>query len=78
MSLEQAPARQRQRTNMRPRFGKIPDALDYGAISRSKLYLWSRERPELFRKLGRGTLVDFEILDQMLDALPVAGIKNAK
>jgi len=43
MSLEHSPARQR----VRPRFGRIPQALAYRAVSRSRFYEWAREHPEL-------------------------------
>jgi hypothetical protein len=74
MSLEHSPARQR----LRPRFGKIKDAVDYASVSRSKLYVFAQARPELFRKLGGGTIVDFDVLDEMLDALPIAELKGSK
>jgi len=66
MSQEQAHQR------LRPRFGRIPAALMYAGISRSRLYEWTQERPELVRKNGRASLVDFRILDQILDGLPIA------
>jgi hypothetical protein len=68
MSLEHSPQRQRRAK----RFGRIPEAVTYGAISRSTLYEWRRERPELFRKNGDSTIVDFDVLDQILDSLRVA------
>jgi hypothetical protein len=61
----------------RPRFGKIRTAVEYGGVSRSALYLWAARRPELFRKNGVKTLVDFSVLDSMLDELPIAEIKAA-
>jgi len=72
-SLEQTQTRRRSR----PRFGRIPEALSYGGISRSRLYEWARERPELLRKNGRASLVDFNIYDEMLNALPTADLKAA-
>lgn len=71
MSLEQF-------QRLRPRFGKIKDASDYSSISRSKLYVFAQARPELFKKLGRCTVVDFDVLDEMLSALPIAELKGAK
>ena len=35
---------------LRPRFGRIPEALAYSAVSRSRFYEWARERPKLLRK----------------------------
>jgi hypothetical protein len=72
MSLEHSPQRQRRAK----RFGRIPEAVTYGAISRSTLYEWRRERPELFRKNGDSTIVDFDILDEILDRLPIAEMKS--
>jgi hypothetical protein len=71
MSLEHSPARQ----SLRPRFGRIPQALSYAAISRSRLYEWARARPTLIRKNGSASIVDFDILDAILDDLPLADLK---
>ena len=61
----------------RPRFGKIPEALAYSGISRARFYQWVREHPELIKKNGRASLVDFTIFDALLDALPTAAkVKN--
>jgi hypothetical protein len=60
----------------RPRFGKIPAALAYSGLSRSRLYEWGAEHPGLFRKQGKASLIDFAILDQLLDALPPAKLKR--
>jgi len=73
MSLDHSPARQR----VRPRFGRIPEALAYSAVSRSRFYEWARERPELVRKNGKASIVDFDVLDEILDELPVAELKAA-
>ena len=67
MSLEQS----RQR-----RFGRIPEALAYSGLSRARFYEWVREHPRLVRKNGRASLVDFALFDELLDALPVAGLKT--
>ena len=63
--------------NWRPRFGRIAEAMAYAAVSRSRLYEWARERPDLFRKNGSATIADFDVLDEILDALPVAELKAA-
>jgi hypothetical protein len=60
-----------------PRFGTIPRAVDYSGRSRSRLYQLAAKHAGLFRKDGKSTLVDFAILDQILDELPVAKIKDA-
>jgi len=51
-----------------------PRALQYSGTSRSGLYEWAAEYPGLFRKNGAATLVDFDILDTILDGLPAAEI----
>jgi hypothetical protein len=63
--------------NFRPRMGKIPAAISYSGRSRSQLYKWAAEHAGLFRKDGVSTLVDFNILDEILNALPVAEIRPA-
>ena len=59
-----------------PRFGTIPQAVDYSARSRSRLYQLAAKHEGLFRKDGKSTIVDFAILDRILDGLPVAKIKD--
>jgi hypothetical protein len=70
MSQEHSPARQR-------RFGKISQAVEYSGVSRSRLYEWGAEHRGLFRKQGRSSLVDYTILDQILNSLPAAKLKPA-
>jgi hypothetical protein len=60
-----------------PRFGRIPAALAHAGVSRSRLYEWAREHPQLLRKNGRRSLVDFRLLDKILDDLPIAQLKSA-
>jgi hypothetical protein len=60
----------------RPRFGTIPSACAYSGRSRSRLYQYAARYEGLFRKDGKSTLVDFAILDRILDGLPVAKIKD--
>jgi hypothetical protein len=62
----------------RPRFGKILDAMTYSGIGRSKLYELAGEHRGLFRKSGEATLVDYNLLDTLLDALPVAEITKTQ
>jgi hypothetical protein len=59
----------------RRRFGRLPAATEYSALSRATLYALAPKYPGLFKKNGASTLVDFAVLDQVLDALPVAKIK---
>jgi hypothetical protein len=64
--------------NRRPRFGRFNLAERYSGVSRRRLYEWQRQRPELFRKNGFATIVDFDVLDQILLALPIAESKSAR
>jgi hypothetical protein len=50
----------------------------YSGISRSKLYEAAAVTPGLFKKNGAATLVDFDVLDHLLDALPAADIRAPK
>jgi len=59
----------------RPRMGRIPKAIEYSGISRSGLYELAPKWPGLFRKNGVSTLIDFDVLDSVLDQLPRAEIK---
>ena len=59
---------------VRPRLGKIPAATAYSGRSRTRLYQWAEQHEGLFKKDGASTLVDFDILDEILDQLPVAVI----
>jgi hypothetical protein len=60
----------------RPRFGRIPTATAYCGIGRSKIYEFAAVTPGLLKKCAGATLVDFDVLDAMLDALPPADIKS--
>ena len=59
------------------RFGRIPHAIEHTGMSRSRLYQLAAKNPGLFRKNGSATIVDFSILDAILDRLPIAEIKTA-
>jgi hypothetical protein len=72
MMMSAEPVRQ----TLRPRFARIPEALTYAAISRSRLYEWARVRPTLMRKNGAASLVDLDALDAILDGLPTAELKT--
>jgi hypothetical protein len=56
------------------RFGTIADATEYSGISRTSLYRLGAVHKRLFRKFQSSTLVDFHVLDEILDALPTAEI----
>jgi hypothetical protein len=63
---------------MRPRAGRFPEAKAYSGFSRSRLYQLAPAYPGLFRKNGTAVIVDFDILDRIIDELPVAEIKPPK
>jgi hypothetical protein len=58
----------------RARSGTINAAVAYSGIGRSSLYILAVKHPGLFRKLGDRTLVDFNLLDRIIDDLPSAEI----
>jgi len=72
------PALSRSATFHRPRFGRIPAARIYSGLGRSSLYRLAGVTPGLFKKHGKSTLVDFDVLDQILDALPAAVISKPR
>jgi hypothetical protein len=48
--------------------------MEYSGLGRSTLYEAAAANPGLFRKNGTATIVDLALLDQLLDAMPVAEI----
>jgi hypothetical protein len=54
------------------RFARINSVTATHPVGRSNLYKLAAEHPGLFRKHGWNTLVDTEMLDRILDALPAA------
>jgi hypothetical protein len=62
-------------TANRPRSGSVTSACAYCGLSRSKLYGQAPRYPGLFKKWDGKTIVDFNILDQIIDGLPDAAIK---
>jgi hypothetical protein len=52
------------------RSGRIPDAVAYSGFSRTTLYELSRQHVGLFKKYGSATLVDYTILNAIIDSLP--------
>ncbi|MEY3729708.1 MAG: hypothetical protein RLZZ57_464 [Pseudomonadota bacterium] len=57
-------------------FGTIADARRAYGVSRTWVYRAARERPDLLRKIGRSTLVDFGILSGIIANLPQADIRG--
>jgi len=60
----------------RPRCGRIPDGMRQSGLSRGKLYGIAAKHKGLFRKVDAATIVDLEMLDQILAALPAAEITD--
>jgi hypothetical protein len=52
------------------RSGRIPDAIEYSGLCRTALYELSRQHAGLFRKYGAATIVDFNVLDAIIESLP--------
>jgi hypothetical protein len=75
LSMSEAERKAADTRFARPRFGRIPIAESYSGVSRSRLYELAAATPGLFRKNGTATIVDFDVLDQILDSLPHAEIK---
>jgi hypothetical protein len=63
---------------VRPRSGRIKDAVLYSGFARSKLYELAADYPDLFRKAGARVIVDYDVLDAIIAALPRAVIKPPK
>jgi hypothetical protein len=57
------------------RYGPVKHAIARSGRSRSTLYLWAAQHPGLFRKDGKSTIVDLNMLDAISDSLPIAQIK---
>jgi hypothetical protein len=60
----------------RPRWGRIPDGVRRSRLSRGKLYGLAAKHKGLFRKADAATIVDLEMFDQILEALPAAEINS--
>jgi hypothetical protein len=61
-----------------PKFSRIPAALNYGGIGRTKLYELAAQNPGLFVKCGAATLVNNAKYDEVLSALPIAKLTPPK
>jgi hypothetical protein len=68
MSLEHSPARARSR------FGRIPVATAESGLSRSALYCLAARYKGLFKKAGSATIVDLNMLADIIAGLPDADI----
>jgi hypothetical protein len=65
----------KRRRSHRPRYGKISFASDYSGRSKSRIYELAAEHRGLIRKDGASSLVDMDVLDDILDEFPIAVIK---
>ena len=61
----------------RPRFGRIPDGVARSGLKRGALYALAARNRGLFKKAGAATIVDLEMLDGILAALPAADVHEA-
>ena len=68
MSLKHSP------TRAHPRFGRIPVATAESGLSRSALYGLATRHPGLFKKAGSATIVDLNMLVDIIAELPDAHI----
>jgi hypothetical protein len=57
-----------------PRFGRIPTAVQRSGLKRNALYELAGKHAGLLRKAGPATIVDLQLLDQILAELPPARI----
>jgi hypothetical protein len=56
------------------RWARIPGAVQYSGLGRSHLYEIAQQHRGLFKKSGACTIVDLEMLDAIMAALPPAEI----
>jgi hypothetical protein len=76
-ALEQrSPHVSTETANEKRRWGRIPQAVDYSGLSRTSLYKLAGIHRGLFRKHGVATVVDFQMLDAILEAAPTAKLSN--
>ena len=68
MSLQHSPTRAHRR------FGRIPVATAESGLSRSALYLLAARYKGLFKKAGSATIVDLNMLGDIIAGLPDADI----
>jgi hypothetical protein len=61
-------------TRAHRRFGRIPDAMAKCGLSRSALYGLATKHKGLFKKAGSATIVDLNMLDDIMAELPDADI----
>jgi hypothetical protein len=54
------------------RWGRVSEATAYSGLGRSSLYKLAAAHKGLFRKHGAATIVDFNVLDRILEAAPPA------
>jgi hypothetical protein len=58
------------------RFGRIPAAEQRSGLKRGSLYKLAAQNPGLFRKANSATVVDLQMLDEVLAALPAADLSD--
>ena len=61
-----------------PRFGRIRDAEKRSGLKRGALYKLAAKNPGVFKKFGAATIIDLELLDDVLANLPPAEITTGQ
>jgi hypothetical protein len=54
------------------RWGRIPEAEEFSGFKKGHLYKMAKLHPGLFRKVGTKTVVDLEMLGEILENAPPA------
>jgi len=60
----------------RRRWAPLSDAIEYSPVGRSTLYEMAGRHEGLFRKHGKKIIVDLDLHDELMAALPAAKIKQ--
>jgi hypothetical protein len=58
------------------RFGRIPAAEQRSGLKRGTLYKLAAANPGLFRKVNAATIVDLQMLDEILAGQPAADLSD--
>jgi predicted DNA-binding transcriptional regulator AlpA len=69
-------------TDIAPRYGSINQAVQTFGVGRSSLYVLASKHPALIKKFGKKSLVDYGVLQDIINDLPTGvakiRIRNAK
>jgi hypothetical protein len=64
-----------KRPSRSKRWGTVNETTQEYPLGKTEVYETAREHPELLRKWGRKTIVDWDLLDEIMDALPAAELR---